>query len=670
MDTGPIYELRERLRAAAMAGTSLLSEDFRLKRALEAFKPMEAASPVFAKVGQLTEQLIAPDCPNPQGALLDAITLADAVICTLGTVDVAGEIDFDKIINVEANAGSLIVNAPYSTLKELLEALTTSGGGHYGYVCDTHEKHPELFRDYRVKHTLIQALDASYSELADQVEQWLIEDDDKTILPALYQDFDPKGKREMVRRVKVIGALAGAEANDFYVKMLGEAQKDVRTELIDALRYEPRNLSLLFDLSKTEKGKNKDKVFELLAAVQEGELFTAVQEEEVREFFKDLAKKKPEYVLKCLKNSTTEWSAGLVAGLCEKLFEKLDTVDSASDKEKRELSDRLQDIVRAIFGKGGTQICACYKKLLTQKNTINALVKETEQKTKNTYYTYNVLQYGVLTSSGFWRKEGGLDIEAALGMVLHHSLIVNPDSDLQALAMELYQDGDSVKKNIKFLSAAATVKFLDDENCAEWLDKQITKTDIPFAKKLSKERLSAVIDAMNHISWDSKKNGYQFHGSYVDVYYTDYKSVERAVRLPHAKEMIHWLLKQDGSNAIDQILAQLVPLNDEAMCKEVGEYFYKKAFGIKDNYRYQLVYRMKNCGWTVCKGLGVNAVKNDPSISAGVLYRWLITLPGDKEAIMEEMRTICSMVKSGELKATKLKLKELEGYMNEWYNEY
>ena len=44
MDTTPIYELRARLRAAGIAGTSLLSEDFRLKRAYEAFKPLETAS--------------------------------------------------------------------------------------------------------------------------------------------------------------------------------------------------------------------------------------------------------------------------------------------------------------------------------------------------------------------------------------------------------------------------------------------------------------------------------------------------------------------------------------------------------------------------------------------------------------------------------------------------
>lgn len=51
MDVKPVYELRERLRAAVIAGANLLSEDFRLRRALEAFKPLEMASPSLRKWG-------------------------------------------------------------------------------------------------------------------------------------------------------------------------------------------------------------------------------------------------------------------------------------------------------------------------------------------------------------------------------------------------------------------------------------------------------------------------------------------------------------------------------------------------------------------------------------------------------------------------------------------
>ena len=126
MDTKPIYELRARLRAAAIAGASLLAEDFRLKRAAEAIKPLEASSPVFAKIGQMVNQLLSPDNANPTSTLLESITLVDAVICTLGNVDVKGEIES---LEVPKNNEEFVVNAPYSVLNNRTDALTTTGSG-------------------------------------------------------------------------------------------------------------------------------------------------------------------------------------------------------------------------------------------------------------------------------------------------------------------------------------------------------------------------------------------------------------------------------------------------------------------------------------------------------------------------------------------------------------
>ena len=57
MDVKPIYELRTRMRAAAIAGTNLLAEDFRFKKAAEAIKPLETASPVFAKIGEYVHKI-------------------------------------------------------------------------------------------------------------------------------------------------------------------------------------------------------------------------------------------------------------------------------------------------------------------------------------------------------------------------------------------------------------------------------------------------------------------------------------------------------------------------------------------------------------------------------------------------------------------------------------
>lgn len=232
-----------------ISGCGLIEEDFRLKRAAEAMKPLEAASPVFAKIGQLLSVLLSEDCKDRAGALMDAITLVDAVLCTQGAVNVPGELE-----EIETNSwGSAVTNAPYSVLHTLLDALTTSGGGRYGFVMETHEAHPELFEDYRVKHVLVQALGASYAELAEQVAQWLKESG-PSILPLLYKEFDPKGKKEMVRRVQVIEAIAKAGANEFYLKMLPESEKDVRGALIYALRHDNGNAPLLMDRAD-RKGK-------------------------------------------------------------------------------------------------------------------------------------------------------------------------------------------------------------------------------------------------------------------------------------------------------------------------------------------------------------------------------------------------------------------------------
>ena len=61
MNLSAFYELRERLRTAAIAGTALMGDDFRLRRAVEQLAPLEQASPIFAKIGQLTRTALAPD---------------------------------------------------------------------------------------------------------------------------------------------------------------------------------------------------------------------------------------------------------------------------------------------------------------------------------------------------------------------------------------------------------------------------------------------------------------------------------------------------------------------------------------------------------------------------------------------------------------------------------
>ncbi len=653
MDTTPIYELRERLRAAAMAGTSLLAEDFRLRRACEMFKPLAAASPVFAKIGQLTEQLLSPDISHPQGALLDAVSLTDAVICTLGAVDVAGEITPLEIVGSEETADAMIVNAPYSVLKELLEGLEGTGGACYRI----REEHPALFRDYRVKYALVQALGASYAEFANDVAKWLCEDKDKSILPLLYRDFDPAGKREMVRRVEVIEAVARADANDFYIKMLDTAQKEVRQALIFALRHHQDNVPLLLEMTKKERGKNKDAAFWALANIENAQAAA---------YFKKYAEKNPKAVLGYLTDASSEWAAEVVEELCDRVLEQIENINEVAAEEK-DLSDvfyLLHDLLRALYGKGGAHGCECYRKLLKHLPAVNALFEKRKKQhnpVEKIMWRLDFLQS--LANVQYLYPMG--KFISGLGLLLMQSLVVNPDADLQALALELYQ------ADAYFLPAAVMTKLLNDEDCADWLEAQLIDQR---TSKIAEKRMRMILEAVGFICWDKLKGAYELFGSSRN---SDILSVRREIQVSHAANMLRWLMRHP-SHDTDAVLTNWIPLNDEGLCREAGAYFYQRALTSKDtdsmylinwdsSYSMYLINCMKDCNWNVCKGLGVKFVKEHLSFNANNVYVRLIRLPGDKDAIMEEMREICTMVRSGALKADRLKPEELEASMEDWY---
>ena len=84
MNLQPLLELQERLENCAIAGSRLLTEDFRLKRAVEAFAPLAAASPVFQKIQAQLNRLLDPATQDIPAVLMDTLALVDAVVYTQG----------------------------------------------------------------------------------------------------------------------------------------------------------------------------------------------------------------------------------------------------------------------------------------------------------------------------------------------------------------------------------------------------------------------------------------------------------------------------------------------------------------------------------------------------------------------------------------------------------
>ncbi|MBO5144415.1 MAG: hypothetical protein J6C19_02625 [Lachnospiraceae bacterium] len=660
MDITPIYELQTRLRSAAIAGVRLLQEDFRLKRAAEALKALEGASPVFAKLNQQMALLLSADCQNPAMVLLDTIALTDAVVCTLGAVEVKGEIEE---LDTNPSSGEIVVNAPYSQVKGLIEALTASGSGNYALVRDTHQANPEIFKDYRVRHAMIQALGASYAELADMVKDWLKEEDD-SIIPLLKKDFDPKGKKDMLRRLEVIAAISGEKENDFYIQMLECAEKDIRLELIKLLGFNPVNVDLLLDMVNTEKGSSKKMVLHSLANIADDRVYAV---------FEKMAKKKPEEVCEYLVASTTQGASQIISQMCLNLLPEvlkiqntlpkaLKMKDNQQSDEERLTIERFSRSVEALVGKSGDAVLECYRQLLTYQERLEKLAGGS-------------LEYRVNTS-----LHGGYDKpyswEGLIGNQLALSLAVHEDEQLGAFAMEQYDNHGGKEKNARFLSAATLVKLFEGEDCTAWLDEQIKEKGL-LKSGINKERFLAVGQALEYICWNKKKEEHIVHGYINELKKENYRVqsaghrfFERVRHMPNYNAVMEWMKKY----YMDETIYAWANKSDKDECARTGEWFYnrfldtgnpKKASsyhsycmkhpnysGKYKNHFYQRAYLkyMKDCGWTKCEGLAqVFAETNAPFDHTYMIYTFFENLPGNREAVRAELDAFIDLAKQNKI---------------------
>ena len=354
MDITAITELRAQLRLAAIAGADLLSENFRLKRAVEAFAPLKSASPVFGKIYELSEKLVSGSSEDAAGTLLDALSLTDSVMTTLAKVDVEGEAEKLKVVDYNAK----IIDAPYSRLSRLINALTGSGSGNYNIVTSARDEKSQLFEDYRVKPALVKCLGASYSELADTAQD-IIEGMGEDMLPLLMEGFEPNGKKETIKRIMLIDNIAKEKANDFYLENIPLSEKNVKKLLVRALRNDVGNADRLIEFTKTEKGAIKDEAFYSLARLDC---------DKARAFFEEMEKDKPQETLEYLRFSRSEWSSRLAAKIGNRLFDNND-----GGKYKTDGFGVYIDYV-AFSGKTGKDVedflrKACLKKMDEQERS-------------------------------------------------------------------------------------------------------------------------------------------------------------------------------------------------------------------------------------------------------------------------------------------------------------
>ena len=349
MNFEPLYELKNRLENVAVVGINLAKDDFRLQRAVEQIKEYSTVAKVFKQIYDMGQKLLSDD-EDKCDLFLDLLALLDAVLCTQATT-YSGEKP-QEIKSIAKNK-DFYKELHYSELNPLIYAFTETGGGRYQVIENTIKNTPEIFNDFRVKTYMIHGLSDSYTAIGDLMIEELGKQG-KEVIPLLKDGFDPQGKREMIARLHIISSIGKEDENNFYKYCIENGNKDIKEMAIGALKYSQDNVDYILDLTKTEKGKLKNKAFEVLSYMNDNRA-----EKEWDKFFK----KKPLENIEYLRGTDQQWATDYLNNFIGVYIEELKNRSLKTAEERRIVENEVTRICSVILNKRTDKILSLFKDL-------------------------------------------------------------------------------------------------------------------------------------------------------------------------------------------------------------------------------------------------------------------------------------------------------------------
>ena len=350
MNFEPLYELKNRLENVAVVGINLAKDDFRLQRAVEQVKEYSTVAKVFKQIYDMGNSLISTDDEDKCDIFLDLLALLDAVLCTQATTysrekpqeikSIAKNKDFYKELH-------------YSELSPLIYAFTETGGGRYQVIENTIKNTSEIMNDFRVKTYMIKGLSDSYTAIGDLMIEELRKLG-KEVIPLLKDGFDPQGKREMLARLDIISHIGKENENDFYKYCIENGSKEIKEFAIGALKYSQDNIDYILNLTKIEKGKLKNKAFEVLSYMSDSRA-----EKEWDKFFK----KKPLENIEYLRGTDQKWATDYLNNFIGVYIEELKNRSFKTAEERRIVENEVTRICSVILNKRTDKILSLFKDL-------------------------------------------------------------------------------------------------------------------------------------------------------------------------------------------------------------------------------------------------------------------------------------------------------------------
>ena len=113
--------------------------------------------------------------------------------------------------------------------------------------------------------------DSSYTDIADLAARVL--SDMPQAVPLLKRGLDPASKKkDMVRRIDIIQAAAGACENTLYLRLAEEGSTVIQEAAVRALRHDPANIPLLIEYAGKAKSGVRSAALEALSQMRGGQV--------------------------------------------------------------------------------------------------------------------------------------------------------------------------------------------------------------------------------------------------------------------------------------------------------------------------------------------------------------------------------------------------------------
>ncbi|KRF04845.1 hypothetical protein ASG89_21335 [Paenibacillus sp. Soil766] len=357
MSIAILFELQHEVRRLFIAGSGMAAGDLRLQKILPQLNKLGESAPVFKRIAQSVGLVLESGTSNSAEKLLELGTLLNSVLYTQGKTESQDELTSVVAVDTARTPPTTI---PYRKVYPLIEALTQKGQGRMEQLRRGHEE--QLYHDLRVIPAAVAALEDSYAEIPDFLQNMVIPALGAAALPALKQQFKLDGGKGDARRLELLHRLQPAADLELLLQAAKDGSTEVRSMAIELMSDFPEQADFIL-----EQADDKKKEIRRAALFALSRLGT---EEAIARLYKALNSKDQDIAIEpiqlCEANELTRSIIDHAAVMINHINHRTNVVESAQ---------QLMAYLRSLHGKRMPEVASLLEQMLS---TPGFIVPETE----------------------------------------------------------------------------------------------------------------------------------------------------------------------------------------------------------------------------------------------------------------------------------------------------